>query len=368
MDQINSFPTPPSAGLIEGWAPHYIDHLAPLCCLLGIPLLVTEEKIAETLSLFYPKVSVYPIPTLALPEKITECLEVLFVCTPRILVDELLFLSQALHKKKIHSVWCPHGNSDKGHKSAHMEALDKEEIALVYGKKMIDFLKQKKAFSQLKSTVEVSNFRLRYYLENKTFYDNLLQVEILEKLPVGKKLLLYAPTWQDGEESSSFYEATPHLIKNLPKEWNLIIKPHPNLALKNEALYDSFLKLSQDHPNILFLNDFPPIYPLLSIVDLYIGDFSSIGYDFLAFQKPMFFLNQQKRSKESDLGLYLYQCGTELKPCDYPNLYTIIQNTLPEDKALFSSIRQEVYQYTFAEEIEPGILREKIFSSCTQRS
>jgi teichoic acid glycerol-phosphate primase len=270
----------PCAGLIEGWAPHYIDHLAPLCSLLEIPLIVTEEEISKSLALFYPKVTVYCISVLDLPEKITTCLELLFVCTPRILVDETLFLAQKLRNKKIHTIWCPHGNSDKGHQSSHMEALNKEEFSLVYGQKMIDFLKEKGGFSQLKCAIEISNFRFLYYKKNKAFYDHLLKTDILQKLPPNKKLLLYAPTWQDGEKSSSFYEATSHLIKELPKEWNLIIKPHPNLALKNTALYNSFLKLSKSYPNILFLEDFPPIYPLLSAVDIYIGDFSSIGYDF----------------------------------------------------------------------------------------
>lgn len=368
MDRKSSLPIPPSAGLIEGWAPHYIDHLAPLCSFLKIPLLVTDEKIEETISIFYPNLTTYCIPPLALPEKILECLEILFVCTPKVLVEETLFFAQKLHKKKIHTIWCPHGNSDKGHQSSHMEALNQEEIALVYGKKMIDFLKQKTAFSQLKCTVEVSNFRLKHYKENQKLYDKLLKTHVLEKLPKGKKLLLYAPTWQDNEKSSSFYEATPHLIKNLPSEWNLIIKPHPNLALKEEASYSFLRKLSQSRPNILFLTDFPPIYPLLAAVDLYIGDFSSIGYDFLSFQKPMFFLNEQKRLKESDLGLYLYQCGTEIQPDDYPNIYTIIQNTLTQDSTLFSLARKKVYEYTFAEEIESATLSQKIFSACTHLS
>lgn len=369
MDRKNHPCIPlPSAGLIEGWAPHYIDHLAPLCSFLEIPLIVTEEELAKTLAIFYPKLSIYHISPLTLSEKIVSCLKVLFVCTPRILVDETLFLAQILHKKKIHTIWCPHGNSDKGHKSPHMEALDQEEISLVYGKKMIDFLKQKKAFSQLKCAIEVSNFRLLYYQKNKEFYDTLLQTELLEKLPAAKKCILYAPTWQDGEQSSSFYEATPHLIKNLPKDWNLIIKPHPNLALKEQESYDSFLQLAKNHPNILFLKDFPLIYPLLSAIDIYIGDFSSIGYDFLTFQRPMFFLNQQQRAKECDLGLYLYQCGTEIQPNDYPNIYTIIQNRLPQDHILFSPFRKEVYEYTFAEEIEPAMLKEKIFSSYTHFS
>jgi hypothetical protein len=79
----------------------------------------------------------------------------------------------------------------------------------------------------------------------------------------------------------------------------------------------------------------------------------------------MFFLNQQRRSKASDLGLYLYQCGTEIQPDSYKDIYTIIQNTIPHDEKDFFSIRKQVYEYTFAEEIEPDILKQKVFSSYT---
>ncbi len=348
------------AGLIFGPAPHYIDHLAPLCSLLAIPLIVTEEEEKKLVQTFYPEVQVTQIDSISLPDLLVEKIDIIFLCTPRILFDEIFFFAQKLRNKKVHTIWCPHGNSDKGHISLFMEGLDKEEVALLYGEKMIDFLKQKKAFDQLKKHVVTGNFRRAYYLKNKNFYDQIVQDKILKKLPPSEKIVLYAPTWKDSESSSSFYEALPFLVKNLPPHWNLLIKPHPNLLMEDEEKNRSLIERYQDHERVRFILDFPPIFPLLSITDIYIGDFSSIGYDFLGFNKPMFFLNQKKRDPQVDLGLYLYQCGVEIRPEQYNEIYSIIQNTLPKDSLLFSEIRKKINEYTFNPRKSEELLKKEI--------
>lgn len=357
----NSFPKR-SAGLIFGGEVHYLDHLAPLCALLEIPLLVTEEDLFFQVKTFYPTVEVIYFSVLELPEKVISLVDTLFVCTPKVLVEEVFFLSQKLHRKNIQTVWCPHGNSDKGHLSSHMEALHEEEIAIVYGQKMIDFLQQKGVFDQLKEVVKVSNYRLRYYLQNKAFFDSLIQPRIL----FGKKTILYAPTWKDVEDSSTFYEATNYLVERLPSDWRLVIKPHPNLKRQDEIRYELLVEKYSLDPRVVFLVDFPPIYPLLAAVDIYIGDFSSIGYDFLYFNKPMFFLNRSTREASSDLGLYLYRCGVEIKANDFPSVYEIIQKALEKDAEIFTKVRQEVYNYTFEENPLLDTLKEEIFTSCSR--
>lgn len=350
------------AGLIYGREEHYIDHLGPLCALLEIPLVVTEEDLAIQIQNFYPNIQVFYFSSLTLPEKIISLVDTLIVCTPKVLVEEVFFLAQKLSQKNIQTVWCPHGNSDKGRLCFHMEALDKEEIALVYGQKMIDFLKDKHVFSQIKEVIKVSNYRLKYYLENKKFYDLLIR----NKIPLGTKTVLYAPTWKDAEDSSSFYEATEYLVNNLPSDWKLVIKPHPNLARQDEIRYDCLVHKYLVNPRVVFLKDFPPIYPLLSVVDIYIGDFSSIGYDFLYFNKPMFFLNKTDRDAFTDLGLYLYRCGVEIKKKDFSRVYDIIQRFLIEEPYDFCKIREQLYNYTFEEYVSLDTLREEIFSCCTR--
>jgi CDP-glycerol glycerophosphotransferase (TagB/SpsB family) len=247
-----------------------------------------------------------------------------------------------------------------------MQGLDQETACLLYGQKMIDFLQEKGAFSQIKHYALIANFRKAYYLKHQQFYDGLIP----NTMKTGKKTVLYAPTWQDAEKSSSFYSAVAPIIENLPQDWTLIIKPHPNLLLEDNLQSHRLLETYADRDRVFFLSDFPPIHPLLALADLYIGDMSSIGYDFLSWNKPMFFLNEQKRDSKKDPGLYLYRCGIEIAPDQYKDIYATITNELEYDSSLFSAIRKEVDFYTFGptlslEQIKQNILSlwEKSFDS-----
>lgn len=331
------------AGLIYGKMAHHLDHIAPLCALMQIPLIVTEEEIAASARRFYPEIEVITADYLACPEFTVSRFDLLFYSIPRDLFDEIFFLAQTLLQKKVHTIWCPHGNSDKGQSIYHMEALHKEETALVYGKQMIDFLQRKNVFNQLKSHVITSNYRYEIYLKNKAFYDDLAEREIARRLPAqAGRTILYAPTWQDYEQSCSFFDAMPPLAEQLPADRNLIVKLHPNLLENQDLLVEEILDRYRSKDNILFLFDFPPIYPLLNLADVYLGDMSSIGYDFLAFDRPMFFLNQNARDP-----LYLFRCGIEIKKEDYDKIYQKIDNYFHFELRPFSEIRKDVYTYAF---------------------
>lgn len=327
-----------AAGLIYGPMAQYLDHLAPLCTLLDIPLIVTEEDFASLTQKYYPDLSLIYWNYLQVPYHLVQNFDTIFTCMPRPLFQDAFFLAQKLQGKEISTIWVPHGNSDKGHFSFSMEGLKYDSYALVYGKKMIDFFKAKKAFEQLKAYLKVGNFRYVHYLKYKDFYDSLIQ----DPIPSSKPLILYAPTWQDGENSTSFYDACSILIDNLPKHYHLVIKLHPNLDdPKTEALIYAYEERAS------FLKEWTPIYPLLNKTSIYIGDMSSIGYDFLTFNRPMFFLNQNKRNLAHDPSLFLHQAGVSLTPDDYPLIYRIIEQEIPHDKEKFSSIRQQIYAYTF---------------------
>ena len=328
-----------SAGLIYGPMAHHLDHLAPLCALLDIPLIVTEEEIASAAKKYYPGLNVIYWDYLQIPSYLIKQFDTIFSSLPRPLFDDIFFLAQKLLGKEISSIWVPHGNSDKGHASIFMEGLKHDLYALVYGNKMIDFLKAKDAFYQLKACHAVGNFRLTYYLKYKDFYDTLLE----NTLGFSHPFILYAPTWQDGETSTSFYGAISHLIDKLPSNFHLVIKLHPNL---NDTRADQLIYRYENRPRVIFLKEWPPIYSLLNKTSIYIGDMSSIGYDFLTFNRPMFFLNQNKRPL-SDPGLFLHKAGISLFPDDYAQIYAIIEKELSQDKENFFSIREEIYSYTF---------------------
>ena len=149
------------------------------------------------------------------------------------------------------------------------------------------------------------------------------------------------------------------MIDTLPENWNLIVKPHPNTLEKPEKL-ERLIHQAESKPHVLVLKTFPPIYPILDFVDTYLGDMSSIGYDFLSFKKPMFFLNQNKRDPQKDPGLYLFKCGHIIEPDDYRYIFSLIEENLPTDEKQFQKIREEVYSYVFGSEKNPKELRSKI--------
>jgi teichoic acid glycerol-phosphate primase len=353
-DRSNMTEAARSACLIFGPELHHLDHLAPLCVLMDIPLIVTEERIALLAGRYYPHLKVILRDTLSLPEYLVLHFEVLFYSMPRDIFDEIFFFAQKMLQKRVRTIWCPHGNSDKGASIFYMEALKKEEASLLYGKQMIDALQRKGAYDQLKGHVITGNFRYAFYLSHRDFYDSLVQQEVFRKLPKAEKTLLYSPTWQDYEENSSFFDAIKPVVETLPSTDNLIVKLHPNLLLQEEFQVEEIIATYADRNNLLFLIDFTPIHPLLSRVDAYIGDMSSIGYDFLAFNKPMFFLSQTRSNP------YLFRCGVEIPKENYGSIHQTISNYFHYELRDFSKIRQEVYAYAFGYPKPLETLKEEI--------
>lgn len=320
------------ACLLYGDQEHYLDHLAPICALLDIPLIVTEDRIQLLAAHYYPDIEIKVVEPLALPQKILSSYDVIFSCIPKKLLDQLFLITELLYRKKLKTVWVPHGNSDKGHHSYFMENLRDEKNLIVYGQKMLDFFKQKGVFEEPKTVLVLGNYRKEYFERHRVFYETVLKKEITPFL--GKKeTLLYAPTWNDYEQNSSL-SVLPQVL-TLSEDFNLIIKLHPNQIKQNTDLQN-------DH-SALFLESFPPIYPLLSIVDLYLGDYSSIGYDFLSRDKELYFLNHKQRDN-SDPSSFLFRCGVPIPSEKFSSLGQVIRENRQETHSL---IRKEIKRYTF---------------------
>lgn len=309
--------------------PHYLDHLGVLCIELGIPLLATEIATYQAARKYYPQLSctLIDLQDLSL-DYLAERYDVIFESGHRWAI-ELLPLFDLMLKKKMRIVYCPHGNSDKGHSQ---EPLPKD-ISLVYGQHMLDHLKKTKNLEKTSSTVLTGNYRYRYYKKNQPFYDNLLKGEL--KLDPRKKTIFYAPSWPDGENSSSFLPCAQKVLQEVGEYYNVVIRWHPFLddlhPVETHQLRGEF-----DHrQNIAFLSDFPCIYPILNASDGYLGDFSSIGYDFLTFNKPLFFL-------DGHFGK-LYQCGEQL------DLAKHLGKAISQSEHSFEVQRKETYMYVFGE-------------------
>ena len=149
---------------------HFIDHLAPISEALGIPMIVNDDEIETLVKIYYPRVKIIYQNSLGLGHFLVGNFEIIYTCLPAPLFREIVFTSELLYNKTLFNIWCPHGNSDKGHLGTQMEYLHHEKSALVYGQKLIDFLSEKGCYNQLDSVIETGNYRYNYYLKNKDFY------------------------------------------------------------------------------------------------------------------------------------------------------------------------------------------------------
>ncbi|MBS0627210.1 MAG: CDP-glycerol glycerophosphotransferase family protein, partial [Verrucomicrobia bacterium] len=266
-----------------------------------MPLIVTEEATYSAALTFYPQIETLKKDHLELSSDfLANNFDVIFE-SGKFWAMELKSLFSLLYKKDMRFVFCPHGNSDKGHS---IKTPTEQDLSLVYGDHMIDLLTKTRAIHHISAFARTGNYRLPFYLKYKSFYDSLVENQISCKIDRTKKVILYAPTWQDGENPSSFFTSTQNLIEELKDDFNLIIKLHPFLEEFHPAHTYYITSLYENTPGVTFLKNFPSIYPLLQICDLYIGDYSSIGYDFLSFNKPLYFL----RGKSSSYSM-LHPCG-----------------------------------------------------------
>lgn len=335
---------------------HLLDHIAPLAYILDIPLFVEDEKSFNLLKIYYPQVKCHLNTNLTL-KFLAKDFDSLISCNYWFLEDK--FLIENFYNKKIKLIFCPHGNSDKGHiNKANMLAYAMQDMVFLYGDHMKDLLKTLHVYKKLKNHETIGNFRLEYYKKFKKFYDDIANKKIFSKLNKNNKTILYAPTWKDLENSTSFFQILKKLTKSSLKNFNLIIKPHPNLEKKHPVeFYQAFPKRFPS--NVFWLDEFPLIYPLLNKCDIYLGDFSSIGYDFLYFQRPMFFLDSFER-KNSEPSLFLHQCGYQIKKTNWDNIISFIQKN---ESISFKDKQKKLYEYAFGKSLKIETLKQKILKN-----
>lgn len=121
------------------------------------------------------------------------------------------------------------------------------------------------------------------------------------KLPKNKKIVLYAPTWKKKIE-----ETTDQDIEELLNEVEFIQLQLPSDSLvllkAHYFIYEKFVEKGYSDkiiPNWVDTNE------LLSVVDKLITDYSSIFFDYLPLDRPIYFYIPDKNSYEKMRGFYL---------------------------------------------------------------
>jgi len=331
--------------------PHYLDHLGVLSINLNLPLLVTEKKSFEIAVRYYPHLSVKFIDLRDLTlEYLASHFDVIFE-SGHLWAAELVPLFELFFKKKMRIVYCPHGNSDK--KVVISKRLSKD-ISLLYGHHMFHLLHQTGELQKLHGYVFTGNYRLQHYLNHQSLYDALFLEAMQGKFISHKKWMLYAPSWSHKKDPSSFVFHCEKVIQEVGVFYHLIIKWHPFLYEDYPGHIEYLLGKYEKLQNLSFLHDFPCIYPILNHVEGYIGDFSSIGYDALALNKPLYFLDHH------DGDIYNSGILLSLKK----HLGRSIYEEQKQDR--FEKKRKKLCEYVFGETKESTKIESEIKRALSQ--
>jgi len=300
------------AALLYGRDDGHIDHIVPISSLLGIPLYITSKTLYEWIKEQYVEINAIYIDPNSVAQEITTHFTTLVTTLPRQLIDPIFLFDELTLKKRMRTYFLPHGASDK----KNLSPLIHEDRLLIYGEKMKKMLPN----NALDKTIYVGNFRLHYFLKHKEFYTSMVE-KMFSFSKEGN--LLYAPSWEYNVE-----DWITHLIAKKPKKFHLFIKLHPNTYKKG---FFSALKVKYESTDrVTFIENFFPIYPLLSKIDALYTDHSSIGTDFLIFNKPLFFTEPNQNP--------LTQCGVIVdKKEPYPQ----------QEISTYANARKELYEDVF---------------------
>jgi CDP-glycerol glycerophosphotransferase (TagB/SpsB family) len=136
-------------------------------------------------------------------------------------------------------------------------------------------------------------------------------------------------------------------VAALTDTYNLIVKPHPNIFNANRPFFDPFLVIRLENTPGIRLIRAGNVMPWFAQADLFIGDISAAGYEWLYFNRPMVFLNPRPGELRADPDVhgltYLWQCG---EVCDdIADLESSVEVALAADS---HSVRREaVLHYSF---------------------
>ena len=98
----------------------------------------------------------------------------------------------------------------------------------------------------------------------------------------GKRKFLLVPTWQRGEP---MYVSTPQFHQRLA-EW--AERTNSVVFVKSHPFFETFESVNPSNASVVFLNAGVDVYPWMSKFDALITDYSSIMFDFLLTNRPIF--------------------------------------------------------------------------------
>ncbi len=142
------------------------------------------------------------------------------------------------------------------------------------------------------------------YPKNDIFFQDSGDIEnkVKERLHLQKndRILLYAPTFRKGKDTSWFDLDFGRLVRLLPENenWKILIKLHPMMMKQGTHFF-------VENDFILDVSDYPDMQELILATDVFITDYSSAIFDF-CFMRKMGFLyaSDYENYEKNERGLY----------------------------------------------------------------
>jgi hypothetical protein len=344
-----------NARLAVAWHPHHVEHLAPWCALLDMPLLLADVPSLDAIAGDYPGVRFERMPGVVIPERVDGLAQTIAIRAPRVVFYSELFARRLLRPMfgnrpdPIRVVYVPHGYSEKRQDWARTTAF--QDVAVLYGEAAYDQLVAFGVAGDLNRYVLSGNLRREWHARHASFFRARLAALGLDGPPPARTLL-YAPTWQDAIGSSSFFAAFQAFVDGLPAGWRLLVKLHPHLERASAAV-DALAARARGR-DVRLLRGQALCYPFLDIADAYVGDMSSLAYDYLAYGRPMFFTNPTAGTAGDAAGSRLYGCGTVVAQDRYDDLYRIVDDAWNDDAERYGMARVALDAYVHAAGREPA--------------
>lgn len=242
------------------------------------------------------------------------------------------FLRLEERTKQTRAVQIFHGMSDKPF--TYKRDFSNYIRCLCAGRRQVDRL-----------TENGNNLGMRWTIIGYPKFDNPMTLPKL--FDNDKKTVIYCPTWRKGNISSiELFLDNPAVIEQLTADYNLIVKPHPNIFNPSRKLYNQKIVDTLQHiPGIKLVRS-GNVMPWFEQSDLYLGDISASGYEWLYFERPMVFLNPQPNilqpSSDPMSTTYLWQCGDVCNQVE--DLQKMIESNLEID--CHHTIRETILNYS----------------------
>jgi hypothetical protein len=145
-------------------------------------------------------------------------------------------------------------------------------------------------------------------------YDELINRKQDLRKTDGKKTILIAPSWG---ELSLFNKFGTDFINHLTNNYNIIIRPHPQMKISQVELYEKIININGVQIDIEDMCD-----NAMSKADLLISDFSGIIHEFaFIYERPVLVVDYEKNLEGFD-G-FLLKKESEIKERSKDFIYTI---------------------------------------------